>query len=305
MITRGSVETTPWIDVRQWHRWGYLRSGSSFTLSWSVDGQPCGGVYVRIESSVAVLSYRSKLPTPKVQKLSSNMSGSSARGVISGLRGPGFSARRAIAEPLGFSLEARRASNAGGVGALFLNPNSNRSGSVGWQQHGRFAHDWTEMRTCSTICRRDPRECTTVRTNGCAAGTWWPQHGVVQVNSRRSRQLLNALIGRIRHTSERAGSEGRQNPERTLPRGWPVAARCLGAAGLPRGAAPAIDPSSALLAGPSTAVEAGPRRQAWQSGLPHGMGRLFERGSLYEQSLKLGGPNPWESRTSSWSRQPP
>jgi hypothetical protein len=59
MIVRGTCETCPSIDVRQWHRSGHLRSGLSFAVSWTIDGKPYGGgLHVRIAGSVAILNYQ-------------------------------------------------------------------------------------------------------------------------------------------------------------------------------------------------------------------------------------------------------
>src|SRR5665213_3865350 len=55
---RSTCETTQWIDVRLWHRAGHLQTGRTFTVSWTVNGEPLGGIHVRIGSSAAVLNYQ-------------------------------------------------------------------------------------------------------------------------------------------------------------------------------------------------------------------------------------------------------
>ena len=41
-----------------WHRQGRLHSGSSFPVSWTIGGQPFGGIHVRIGPSAAILTYQ-------------------------------------------------------------------------------------------------------------------------------------------------------------------------------------------------------------------------------------------------------
>jgi hypothetical protein len=57
---RATCEMCQWIDVRRWHREGRLRPGLSFPYSWSLDGKPFGAIQVRIKSSAAVLSFRTR-----------------------------------------------------------------------------------------------------------------------------------------------------------------------------------------------------------------------------------------------------
>jgi hypothetical protein len=53
-----TCEGCPSIDVRLWHRQGLLRSGQTFSCSWS-PGQD-GSISVRTEASAVVLSFRAR-----------------------------------------------------------------------------------------------------------------------------------------------------------------------------------------------------------------------------------------------------
>jgi hypothetical protein len=49
------------IDVRQWHREGFLYPGQQFSWSWTRGGEPAGSIAVRVESDAVVLNYRADI----------------------------------------------------------------------------------------------------------------------------------------------------------------------------------------------------------------------------------------------------
>jgi hypothetical protein len=58
LIGRGTCETSLAIDVRVWHRQGFLRGGESFTVSWSIRDDLFGDAQVHVTASAAEVSYR-------------------------------------------------------------------------------------------------------------------------------------------------------------------------------------------------------------------------------------------------------
>ena len=96
---RLTCETARSVDVRLWHRAGQLRTGETFTLSWTVNGEPLGGMHVRIGPSAAVLNYQIQADdaaelTPVEQEIPIV----GTRCNFGGAR-PGFIASLVIAEP--------------------------------------------------------------------------------------------------------------------------------------------------------------------------------------------------------------
>ena len=57
---RTTCESCISIDVRGWHREGWLRAGQYFSSSWTRGGEPSGRINVRTECDVAILSYWSQ-----------------------------------------------------------------------------------------------------------------------------------------------------------------------------------------------------------------------------------------------------
>ena len=57
---RTTCESCKSIDVRRWHREGWLSPGRRFSCSWTSRGEPSGNIGVRTESDAAVLVYRSR-----------------------------------------------------------------------------------------------------------------------------------------------------------------------------------------------------------------------------------------------------
>jgi hypothetical protein len=55
---RPICEICPVIDARVWQREGRLRPGEIFPYSWTRDGEPAGGISVRIGRDEAILSFR-------------------------------------------------------------------------------------------------------------------------------------------------------------------------------------------------------------------------------------------------------
>jgi len=56
---RTTCESCPSIDVRQWHREGWLYPGQQFPLSWTYGGDSAGSITVQVECAAVLLSYRS------------------------------------------------------------------------------------------------------------------------------------------------------------------------------------------------------------------------------------------------------
>lgn len=56
----GTCESYKSIDVRDWHRRGFLHAGQRFSWSWTRGGQPSGGISVRTEANAVVLVFRSR-----------------------------------------------------------------------------------------------------------------------------------------------------------------------------------------------------------------------------------------------------
>src|SRR5215467_12864980 len=56
---RTTCESCPSIDVRQWHREGWLYPGQQFPWSWTGGGKPAGSITVQVECAAVLLSYRS------------------------------------------------------------------------------------------------------------------------------------------------------------------------------------------------------------------------------------------------------
>ncbi len=56
---RTTCESCPSIDVHRWHREGRLRTGQSFSCSWTYGGEPSGSISVRTEADAVVLSFQS------------------------------------------------------------------------------------------------------------------------------------------------------------------------------------------------------------------------------------------------------
>jgi hypothetical protein len=56
-----TCEAHHWIDVRRWQREGRLKPGLSFPYSWTCEGEPCGSIEVRIESTAVLLSFRVRI----------------------------------------------------------------------------------------------------------------------------------------------------------------------------------------------------------------------------------------------------
>ena len=56
-----TCENCPSIDVRRWHREGRLRDGQWFPYGWNFNGEPAGGISVRVEADTVVLSFRFKI----------------------------------------------------------------------------------------------------------------------------------------------------------------------------------------------------------------------------------------------------
>jgi hypothetical protein len=59
---RVTCESCLSIDVRDWSRRGFLRSGLEFAWFWNQAGQPCGNISVHVEVDTAVLSFHSQYP---------------------------------------------------------------------------------------------------------------------------------------------------------------------------------------------------------------------------------------------------
>ena len=57
---RTTCEACISIDVRRWHREGWLRAGQYFSSSWTRGGEPSARINVRTEPNAVVLSYRSR-----------------------------------------------------------------------------------------------------------------------------------------------------------------------------------------------------------------------------------------------------
>jgi hypothetical protein len=56
---RTTCESCPSIDVRQWHREGWLYPGQQFPWSWTYGGDSAGSITVQVECAAVLLSYRS------------------------------------------------------------------------------------------------------------------------------------------------------------------------------------------------------------------------------------------------------
>ena len=54
---RAICESCRFIDVREWHRRGWLRTGQRFSSSWTWDGEPLGSIDVRTEADAVVLIF--------------------------------------------------------------------------------------------------------------------------------------------------------------------------------------------------------------------------------------------------------
>src|SRR6516162_6838427 len=54
-----AVESCPSIDVRRWHREGWLYPGQQFPWSWTYGGDSAGSITVQVECAAVLLSYRS------------------------------------------------------------------------------------------------------------------------------------------------------------------------------------------------------------------------------------------------------
>jgi hypothetical protein len=59
---RTTCESCPSIDVREWQRKGFLRTGQEFSWSWRRGGDAAGSITVRVEDAAVVMSYRSSRP---------------------------------------------------------------------------------------------------------------------------------------------------------------------------------------------------------------------------------------------------
>jgi hypothetical protein len=55
---RTTCESCEWIDVRRWHREGWLRPGQYFSCSWTRRGERTGSIMVRTEQDAVVLIYK-------------------------------------------------------------------------------------------------------------------------------------------------------------------------------------------------------------------------------------------------------
>jgi hypothetical protein len=55
---RATCESCLSIDVRQWHRLGWLRAGQRFTWSWTRGGKALGSVVVRTEPDAVILMFK-------------------------------------------------------------------------------------------------------------------------------------------------------------------------------------------------------------------------------------------------------
>ena len=55
---RTTCESCPSIDVRQWHREGWLYPGQQFPWSWTYGGDSAGSITVQVECAAVLLSYR-------------------------------------------------------------------------------------------------------------------------------------------------------------------------------------------------------------------------------------------------------
>ena len=58
--SRTTCESCRSIDVRRWHREGWLERGQIFSSTWSRDGEPTGSISVRSELDAVILSYRAR-----------------------------------------------------------------------------------------------------------------------------------------------------------------------------------------------------------------------------------------------------
>jgi len=57
---RDTCESCKSIDVRRWHREGWLRAGQDFSCSWTYGGKPFGSISVRTEAEAVVLVFSSR-----------------------------------------------------------------------------------------------------------------------------------------------------------------------------------------------------------------------------------------------------
>lgn len=55
---KSTCESCKSIDVRRWHRLGYLSGPHQFSWAWTCNGEPSGNISVHTETGQAVLSYR-------------------------------------------------------------------------------------------------------------------------------------------------------------------------------------------------------------------------------------------------------
>jgi hypothetical protein len=57
---RATCESCLFIDVREWHRRGWLRAGQRFTWSWTRRGEALGSIHVRTETDAVVLMLKAR-----------------------------------------------------------------------------------------------------------------------------------------------------------------------------------------------------------------------------------------------------
>jgi hypothetical protein len=57
---RATCESCKRIDVRRWHRGGWLSPGQQFMISWTFGGEPAGSINVRTEPGAVVLTCRTR-----------------------------------------------------------------------------------------------------------------------------------------------------------------------------------------------------------------------------------------------------
>jgi hypothetical protein len=53
-----TCENCVFIDVRQLHREGRLRTPQSFPMAWRIGDEPCGGIQIRTESKAVILRFQ-------------------------------------------------------------------------------------------------------------------------------------------------------------------------------------------------------------------------------------------------------